>query len=271
MTMCLFRRDEMTLVVSNQDHPAESTHWYTSDGVPAYQVMGKSGNMRNTTLRDARTSNLVPSVTTIIKSAASPGLEVWKMEQMLLAALTLPRIEGEAEKDFLSRVRHDSKEQGRMAAERGTAIHASVEGYYKGNGSGAHPEHIWGVRREIEARYGFKNWITERAFASDLGFGGKTDLACEAAVLDIKTKEFGIDNLPKGFDEQLMQLAAYRVGLGVPKSRCANVFVSVTNPGLVHVVEWSEEDLAKGWKMFCGLLDYWYAKTGLVRLIGETK
>ena len=60
-----------------------------------------------------------------------------------------------------------------------------------------------------------------------------------------------------------MQLAAYRLGLGMPAAACANVFVSANNHGLVHVVKWSEDDLQKGWRMFDGLLKYWYAKTGL--------
>lgn len=253
----------MTLIVSNKEHAAESTHWYTANGIPAYETQGKNGFMRPTTLRDARTQKLVPSVTTIIKSAASPGLENWKMEQMLLAALTLPKIAGEPEKDFLKRIRTDSREQGRMAAERGTAIHTSVEGFYGGKGHGKHPEHVEGVKKALEGAYGVRDWIAERSFASDYGFGGKVDLCCDAAVLDIKSKEFGPDLLPEAYDEHLMQLAAYRQGLKVPQSSCANVFVSVTHPGLVHIVQWEEKDLQRGWEMFCGLLKYWYAKTEL--------
>ena len=57
-----------------------------------------------------------------------------------------------------------------------------------------------------------------------------------------------------------MQLAAYRVGLGIPEARCANVFVSVTQPGLVVVYEWPQEDLARGWNMFQSLLTFWKLK-----------
>ena len=252
----------MTLVVSNNDHPAESTHWYTKLGTPAYQVMGKSGKMRNTTLRDAREKSLVPSVTTILKSAASPGLERWKLDQMLQAALTLPKIDGEKESEYLDRIRVDSREHGRMAAERGTAVHAAIEGFYLGNGFGAYEEHIKAFESAITKTFGECSWIAEKSFATDL-FGGKIDLCSGKAVLDAKSKEFGPDKNPAGFDEHLMQLSAYRMGMDLPMARCANVFVSVTHPGLIHIHEWSEEDLQKGWKMFCGLLDYWYAKTGL--------
>jgi len=50
-------------------------HWYRrSDGSPQYTIVGKNGKERDTTLRDAREHNLVPSVTTIMRIAAAPGL-----------------------------------------------------------------------------------------------------------------------------------------------------------------------------------------------------
>jgi hypothetical protein len=57
-----------------------------------------------------------------------------------------------------------------------------------------------------------------------------------------------------------MQLAAYRVGLGCQRARCANIFVSRSIPGLTKVIEWSEEDLDRGWKMFVRLLEFWQLK-----------
>lgn len=256
----------MSLTTSKPIHAAESQHWYTKEGMPAYEVMSKKGAMRPTTLRDARQIGLVPSVTTIIRQAASPGLDAWKQQQVLHAALTLPLIQGESEEAYLDRIMKDSKETGRKASERGTALHAAIEGYYAGQQvSGEYAPHIEGVRTAIDLHFGSHQWIPEKSFATKLGFGGKLDLCGGGGVLDIKSKEFGPDALPKGYDEHLMQLAAYRMGVNAPSARCANVFVSVTKPGLVHIVEWSEEDLQRGWKMFCGLLDFWYAKTGLER------
>jgi hypothetical protein len=84
-------------------------------------------------------------------------------------------------------------------------------------------------------------------------------------VIDFKTKEFTSETLEKvaGFDENVMQLAAYRVGLELPKARCANVFVSVTEPGLVKIVEWQPNEIERGWAMFDALRQFWYAKSGL--------
>lgn len=259
----------MTTIIARS---AESVHWYRSDdGAPQYTVKAKDGSDRPTTLRDARKLNLVPSVTTILKIAAKPGLEAWKQEQMLLAALTLPRAQNESEKDFISRIIADSKETAKAAAERGTRVHESIEAWYKGTQKDVHHKEIAKAFEEkVFIHFGthpHQPWHTETAFASPLGYGGKIDLYCKpdehaptGIVIDAKTKEFDEDDKVEAYDEHLLQLTAYRHGLGLPHARCANVFASVSNPGLIKVVEWSEEDLNRGWEMFKSLLKYWQLK-----------
>ena len=220
----------------------------------------KDGTPRNTTLRDARERNLVPSVTTILNIAAKPGLNVWLQEQAILAALTLPRGEEEAESAWLKRVVQDSKAQARDAADLGTEIHAAIQGFYEGQKASAYPIHVQTCTKAIESHYGAKKWIAERAFAHEMGFGGKVDMHTDGIVIDIKTKDFDDPAKVAGYDEHLMQLAAYRVGLGMPEARCANVFVSRTNADLAVVKEWAEEDLARGWLMFTALLSFWQYK-----------
>lgn len=242
---------------------SESTHWYTRDGVPRYTVTGKNGKERNTTLRDARTESLVPSVTTVLNVAAKPALLAWMQQQVLLAALTLPKLNDETEDQYIARIIHDSKEQGRAAADAGTDIHASIQGYYEGYSTGKHNESVTACVKTINEHFGEAIWISERSFAHEAGFGGKCDLFCAGtlnAVIDIKTKEFSDPAKVDAYDEHLMQLAAYRVGLGVPKARCANVFVSRSVPGLVVVKEWSLEDLDRGFDMFMHLLSFWQLK-----------
>ena len=75
---------------------SESGHWYKKDGSPAYTTLGKTGE-RATTLRDARKLGLLPSTTGIIRQLSSAGLDLWKQQQVLLAALTLPRLADELE------------------------------------------------------------------------------------------------------------------------------------------------------------------------------
>lgn len=244
-----------------KQHSSESTHYYTRDGQPMYTVMGKStGKPRPTTVKDAKQLDLVPSVTTILNVAAKPALNVWLQEQAILAALTLPRHENEPESAWLKRVVQDSKAQARDAADRGTEIHAAIQGFYEGQKASAFPIHVQTCTKAIESRYGAKNWVAERSFAHEMGFGGKIDLHCEDVVIDIKTKDFEDPSKVIPYEENLMQLAAYRVGLGLPKARCANVYISRTNADLAVIKEWEEEDLVRGFEMFSALLTFWQHK-----------
>lgn len=252
-------------IEAKEPRASESNHWYTRDGVPRYTVIGKNGKERNTTLRDARTESLIPSVTTILNVAAKPALTAWMQQQVLLAALTLPRRDDEGEKEYCDRIIQDSKEQGRSAADAGTSIHASIQAFYEGRAVTQHHEHVEGTAKKIIATYGEQEWISEKAFGHPEGFGGKTDLhttSGEGIVLDIKSKEFSDPAKVDAYDEHLMQLAAYRAGLNLPMARCANVFVSRSVPGLATIREWSQEDLERGYKMFTRLLEFWQLKNG---------
>lgn len=255
------------MIMTTNVHASEQGHWYGRDGSPRYSVVGKNGKERPTTLRDARANGWLPSVTGIIRCAAAPGLQMWMQKQVMLAALTLPRMDGESEDDYLQRILSDSKEQARKAAERGTAIHAAIQGHFEGEPP--HEEywpHVNATKEQLQAWIGLNAtpaWAAERSFASPLGFGGKVDLSwLGGAVCDFKTKEFGPDDDLKTWDEHAMQLAAYRHGLGMEKARCAIVYVSVTNPGLARLIEIPEADLVKGWKCFYSLLQFWKASKG---------
>lgn len=257
--------------MSEIKYTSEAGHWYTLGGEPAYTITGANGKERNTTLRDARKLNLVPSVTTVLKVAAAPGLERWKQEQVLLAALTLPRQEGESESDWMTRIMEDSKETGRKAADRGTEIHAAIQAHYDGDFvAEEYVDFVLPTVGKLHELCSDWKWIAEKSFADALGFGGKCDLHVPAAgdyagfVVDIKTKDFGPDDKVTGFDEHLLQLAAYRYGLKIPSARCANVFVSRNHPGEVRVIEWTQEDLSRGWEMFKRLLEFWQIKNSYV-------
>jgi hypothetical protein len=247
-------------------HAAESLHWYDRSGRPAYTVKAKDGSDRPATLRDARKLNLVPSVTAIIKCAAAPGLQYWMQKQVMLAALTLPKVAGETEDAYLSRILNDSKEQARKAAERGTAIHAAIQGFYQDETTTpGYEAHIEGAVHAVQQWAGEGTegqWIAEAAFAHQMGFGGKVDLHVPGdVVVDFKTKEFDTTADLKTWDEHHMQLAAYRHGLGLEKAHCAIVYVSTTVPGLAKLIEIPEEELQRGWTCFYSLLHFWQAKS----------
>jgi hypothetical protein len=238
----------------------EAGHWYTRTGEPAYTVKMKNGEERATTLRDGRKLQLVPSVTTVLSVLSKPALTVWKEKQILMAALTLPRLAGETDDAFAERVIVDSKAQAKAAAERGTALHGAVERHI--TGQTVDPvwfPHVNAVEIALEQvsvpiLYG----KAERSFAHPRGYGGKVDCHGDGWVVDVKTKD-RIGDKTAGdlaFDEHVCQLAAYAHGLNLPAARCLNVFVGVEDAKVV-VHEWTADDVERGWQIFCLAVALW--------------
>ena len=244
-----------------KENTSESGHFYLPNGSPAYRIVGKNGKERNSTVKDAREHGLLPSVTTIIGCASKPALDVWKQQQAILSALTLPRLEGESEEDWLSRVVADSKETAKQAAERGTQIHGVIEAFYEGIYIPELPPYVRAVENAINEHFGSQLWISEKSFAYG-GFGGKCDLVAKSGfVVDFKTTEKDLDKLDYFFDHQ-MQLSAYRQGFEMPKARCAIVYVNALQ-NKAKLVEIPEDDLRIGWECFTHLLAFYRAKNKL--------
>lgn len=247
------------------DYASESGHWYDADGTPRYTIVGKNGKERASTLRDAREHGWVPSVTTIIGCAAKFGLEKWKAEQLLLAGLTLPRLDGEAESDWIARVWEDSKQQAKQAAERGTQIHAAIEAHYAGPHMCSEELIPWvqSINMLLMQTFGYQEWRPEKSFAHALGYGGKVDLHSDSVLLDFKGKD-GRDKF-KVWHEHGMQLAAYARGLWGNERpwasldmRAGIIFFDRTEP-YCEYHEVKAADLERGWRMFEALLSYWKA------------
>ena len=107
-----------------------SSHWYIATdkvepfhSVPYAGKRGKNGETRSTTLRDARKVNALPSVTNVLSILHKEFLVAYKVNQAILACLTLPKIEGETADAFAHRVFADSKEHAASAARLGTRLH----------------------------------------------------------------------------------------------------------------------------------------------------
>lgn len=250
-----------------QDKQQTSQHWYTKEGTPAYTTIGKTGE-RATTLRDARKEGLLPSVTTIINLMSKPALSSWLQQQVLLAALTLPRESNEPEQEWLKRVMSDSKATGREAAERGTAIHNIIQGYFEQMYLPEKPAYLDAIDDALKNHFGNQPWLSEKSFGHHLGYGGKCDLMAKPMngqgsgfVVDFKTKDTDLDKVDIYFEHEL-QLAAYREGLNLPNARCAILFVNgKTNQ--VKLVEIEEPQLQKSWECFQHLLRVYQIKNNL--------
>ena len=94
-------------------------HFYDKQGNPQYSE----------TIKSAKEKGYFPSTTTINDIEKNYGLEKYKINQAILCALTLPRIQGETEDDFIERVKIDMKQHARQAAILGSVIHKLIERY----------------------------------------------------------------------------------------------------------------------------------------------
>ena len=260
----------------------EGGHWYTKTGEPMYEVpnASKPGTMRPTTIKDARKLGLVPSVSTIMKLEAKPQLTNWLVQQGMLACLTLPRIHGEDDTQFIKRALEDSKQQVIKAAERGQFIHGLLEETMEKNflPTRASPEDagfVMPVVEWIHRNFDGYTWHAESSFAFELNtmrgmrwFAGKRDLTGthttnRPVVLDYKVKDYPANSTKVlAYPEHVTQLAAY----GRPYSKeftAVNIFVSSTAPGVFTPVNWAQPDISSGWDAFEALVSLWYARNDL--------
>ncbi len=253
------------------------SHWYLPDGTPYHEVVRADGNgMRSVTLRDARKVNALPSVTNVLGVLAKPGLEGWKQEQAILAALTLPKREDEPLDAFARRVVEDMGEQVRSAADLGSSVHAAIEVYLQTGESPENPDilrlfapvKLW-IDEHVE-RIGLVETV---AVHSQFGFAGRIDLVAKLkstgtwAVIDFKTQKMKPDK--KGvyqasyYETWPLQLMAYFKALN-SAGECsrrlediASVVINSVEPTPVHVKVWPREDHESLWQAFNNARELW--------------
>jgi hypothetical protein len=257
--------------------PRESaSHWYFPDGTPLHEVPRADGKgQRPTSLRDARKLGLFPSVTNVLSILAKPGLDAWKQEQAILAALTLPRSEEETLDDFAKRVLVDMTSEVGRAADLGSAVHAAIEGYAQGRWL---PEDK-GVARLFEPA---RQWFDKEVIAVhsveiatahlEWGYAGRVDLVAtlrstgRPTVIDFKTQKTRRDKdgnfKPILHDTWPLQLEAYRMALasrdkGLADAAIASVVIGSTDPVPVVVKVWDDADKDGYFRAFLAARDLW--------------
>jgi hypothetical protein len=257
--------------------PRESaSHWYFPDGTPLHEVPRADGKgSRPTSLRDARKLGLFPSVTNVLSILAKPGLDAWKQEQAILAALTLPRIEGETLDDFAKRVITDMHSEVGRAADLGSAVHAAIEGYAQGRWL---PEDKEVARLFEPARQWFDAQVTQvhsveiAAVHLEWGYAGRVDLVAtlrstgRPTVIDFKTQKTRRDKngyfKPILHDTWPLQLEAYHQALasrdkGLQDAAIASVVIGSTEPVPVFTQVWDDADKAGFFRAFLAARDLW--------------
>jgi hypothetical protein len=253
-----------------------SSHWYFPDGTPLHDVPRADGKgTRPTSLRDARKLGLFPSVTNVLGVIANPGLSAWKMEQAILSALTLPRHEDESLDAFAARVVTDMSGEVKSAADRGSAVHAAIEGYAQG---GWLPEDKEIARLFEPARQWFDAEVTQVHSVEiatghlEWGYAGRVDMVAtlkstgRPTVVDFKTQKTRRDKdgnfKPILHDTWPLQLEAYRQALasrdkGLNGAAIASVVIGSTEPVPVVVKVWEDADKQGFFRAFLAARDLW--------------
>ena len=252
--------------------PKSSAHWYTRDGMSAHTTTAANGAERSTTLRDARKLNLLPSVTSVLGVLAKPGLEAWKQEQAILAALTLPRNHGEGDDTFATRVVADMQAQVEKAAGFGTAIHAAIEQVnVAGNTDSVLPE----VKPWLDCYNQWREGSILRVLRSEetviqAGYVGRFDLLADHAehgvcLIDFKTQNVKKDK-PNFYEAWGYQLAAYRHALGM-NCHCLSLVIDSNKPAAPVEKLWADDELDNGLEIFKAALEIWQRQRGYIPVL----
>ena len=244
-------------------------HWYRADGAPCHLVPNKTkGGLRPTTIKDARSLGLLPSVTTILKLLAAPQLAKWRERQVALAALTFPRTDKDVLDDkFLDKIREDAFKEVEAAADHGTKVHDALEKFFSDEPYDPEykvyveavdnifrSENIHVVQREL-------NLVNRLE-----GYAGKADLIIDCpkgmGVGDYKNRKSKPGYPMDPYEDQSVQCAAYvRAHYGEVAQKCAfNLFISSTEPGRVEICWYDDLQLANDFELFQHLCRVWQLK-----------
>jgi hypothetical protein len=238
----------------------EGGHWYDAQGNACHTIVGKNGKIRKTTLRDARKEGWLPSVTTVMKVLASPELDRWKQQQVLLASLTLPRLDMESDEDYCSRILQDAFKQVDDAADLGTNIHKAMEDHFQGRPyDPAMESYIAPIKKwVVDNRVKFLRHEL-RLVSREVGYAGTTDALIEKDgvlhVMDLKSRKTRPDYEITPWAKEPMQIAAYSKIVGAPRG--VNLYISTTEPGRIGEAWYDESTLDKEYEAFKHVVALW--------------
>lgn len=238
-----------------------------------FTQMASRDELRATRITDVRKwwrqgQKVYPSVTTVGNVLAKHALVNWKIEQHLEAAWKIgPALftKYHSVDEFIAAVKALAEIKMDIAPSAGTAMHKVLEDWIQGKDTPPEYDHITdAVGIELGRIEVDHEWKPEVYFTHPFGFAGCSDLVNRDGIVgDWKSKQTA-DKFKRGkmaYDEQRMQLAAYRVGLRMPKARCFNGFVCIET-GEVDIHWHTEDELDHGWRLFQHALAIWQLQNG---------
>lgn len=251
--------------ITNRIVKPKPPRWYQRNGEGVWEVKAKSKDgMKPVTVREARELSLLPSVTSILQVIARPELEAWKIEQAIMAALTLPRLENEPTDAFAKRVVEDSEKQRDTAAEFGSTIHKCIEAHLTGDimALQAMPAEVMPWLDEFikwQETALLTVYHTEYVVVNEAeGYAGRLDIHGQLdgigeCVIDIKTQN--VRDRIKFYDEWAMQLTAYSRAVAIPFPACVSLVIDSNKPSPPTLKIW--DDLERHWMAFQHAFALW--------------
>ena len=266
----------------------KSSHWYNKDGSPCHQVPYKdkkraaAGEMKNTTLTEARQLNLLPSVTNVLGMLHKPALDDWKAEQLLLAASTMPYNTGNL-KSWMVSVHMAAQSITEEARAIGLSAHKMIEDYAGGRKTPIDPVGelpFMALKTWHDLRV--KEVIRTECTVVHDDYAGTLDEMADLhgdgpAIIDFKTRRGGWKLDRNGvwrcatYLEDKVQLAAYRnavceaqnISFIDPDFHCLSVIVpserlpnwSLPTPHFEH--RWTIDEMVDGRGIFLDLVAAW--------------
>jgi hypothetical protein len=264
-------------------------HAYTLAGEPRHYQDTKKGAKnptRPTTIKDIREQKLLPSVTDICKMLSAPGLEEYKIGQVIQACFEDTPSANEVFTNYKRRIQEKAGADAAGAADLGTTIHDSLETYLA-----RHDEWYGTVKvsmpdgREVPIRefvipaalevdkLGLADKVCEAVVTNpELGYAGTVDLyghrtADQAGnkqlvVVDFKSKRTKPGVAVEPIETHPIQIAAYVGALTPPWSMYFNaegynIYISTTEIGRVDVVHYSTDTISRSQRIFEHLLALW--------------
>ena len=244
-------------------------HWYDRDANARHTMKSKDGNERNTTLRDARKHQLIPSVTTLLNLFDKPGIDRWKQDQLLRIAHENPVNDGEGFEAYADRCLLMHEKPVEDAADFGTRIHDAIEKFFEGDPIDdellpyVKPAFDWKQENKLRFIEREKTMVNmEEGFAGTvdivgLGEGG------QKFIVDWKTRKTKPKVKVTSYDFQVHQIAAYGAtywgadAVEAEQVYGANCYISSTEPGRFEVIKYSPTELKQAWKVFKSACQIW--------------
>ena len=220
--------------------PQSTSHWYSADGNPMYDIdKAKGGGKRKTTIRDARKFGWFPSVTSILKIVDKPFLNAWIANGAIGACLKLSEIKFELSGDGqlteldLPEIRRLSDEVSKTAREKGQKVHREIERIVRSLAEGKimHQDDssldplTFQAFMDVYRNHTLTARLIEHSFANKrYGFGGRLDWGgtghirpednrIRSTYLDYKTQNTKGTGKFTTYGEVKCQLAAFQKDL----------------------------------------------------------